>query len=195
VVGEVRIFDPLSFYEWTTLASSSYCCVHSACFYTPFCSPMGASTRKKGAKTYILAPAVYVALFQPCHRLSKTGQLLVFCLTRQLRAVSGIVTPREALPVTLTGAEVSDWLRQRQNQSLTPAMFQFVTLTTLPGAPRPPACDQRPGFPIRGKSFTGMLALDLLAAGLERWELLERNRSPDVCPFSNQSSDSSLLFL
>jgi hypothetical protein len=194
VVGEVRIFDPLSFYEWTTLASSSYCCVHSACFtlllFTDRCVP-----HVKRGQDLHPGPGRLCCLVQPCHRLSKTGQLLVFCLTRQLRAVSGIVTPREALPVALTGAEVSDWLRQRQNQSLTPAMFQFVTLTTLPGAPRPPACDQRPGFPIRGKSFTGMLALDLLAAGLERWELLERNRSPDVCPFSNQSSDSSLLFL
>ena len=163
--------------------------------FTPFCSPIGCVPHVKRGQDLHPGPGRLCCLVLTMPPSVQTEQPLVFCLPRQQRAVSGIVTPREALPVALTGAEVSNWLRQTTKPKPTPAMLRFVTLTTLPGAPRPPACDQRPGFPIRGKSFTGMLALDLLAAGLDRWELFARNRSPDVCPFSNQSSDSSLLFL
>lgn len=190
------IFNPLSFLpvDYASIIELLLIALIGALF-TPFCSPIGCVPHVKRGQDLHPDPGRLCCLVLTMPPSVQTEQLLVFCLPRQLRAVSGIVTPREALPVALTGAEVSNWLRQTTKPKPYPGDVTICHSHHFTGSPRPPACDQRPGFPIRGKSFTGMLALDLLAAGLDRWELLARNRSPDVCPFSNQSSDSSLLFL
>ena len=51
--------------------------------------------------------------------------------------MSGIVTPREALPVALTGAEVSNWLRQTTKPKPYPGDVSVCHSHHLPGAPRP----------------------------------------------------------